>query len=60
MATVKKTKPKTNENRFNLRTESWSYEKFDEIKPYVKNRDVEPRVPKVVKLLSKKYRKKIK
>jgi hypothetical protein len=55
MATVKKTKPKTGENRFNLRTESWSYEKFDSLSPYVMNRDVEPRVPKVVKLLSKKY-----
>lgn len=51
MSTVKK----TNEKKFNLRTESWSYEKFNSIEPYNKNRDVEPRVSKVVKLLSKKY-----
>jgi hypothetical protein len=52
--TVKNTTTKKT-NKYNLRTESWSYEKFAKLEPYVRNRDVEPRIPKVVKLLAKKY-----
>ena len=51
MSTVNK---QTN-TKHNLRMESWSYNKFSKLEPYIRNRDVEPRVSKVVKLLSKKY-----
>lgn len=51
--TVKKTK--VTNDKFNLRTESWSYDEFAKLDPYMMNRDVEPRVSKVVKTLSRKY-----
>ena len=47
--------PTVKTDKFNLRTELWSYEKFAKLDPYMMNRDVEPRVSRVVKTLSRKY-----
>lgn len=42
-------------NNLDTRQELWSYEKFGNLEPYEKNREIERRIGKVVKNLSEKY-----
>ena len=40
---------------YNTKNVKWSYDKLKTYLPFNRNRDVEPRVPKLTKILSKKY-----
>lgn len=43
------------QKNYNTRAEMWSYDKLSKLKPIKINRDTEPRLKKVSKLLAKKY-----